>query len=104
MKPLSELVKSIKAKTENMLALQEALRKENVEFKEQTKRLKGRVEELEKANRKLEDQYKALQLAKSLSGEDDSSGSENKDKNLAIKLKINELVREIDKCIAQLNR
>lgn len=97
MNSLHEAVKKLKAKTEKILALQEALQKENVQFKEQTKRLKSRVEELEEANRKLEDQNKALLLAQNL------SGSES-DKNLAIKLKINELVREIDKCIAQLNR
>lgn len=97
MNSLHEAVKKLKAKTEKILALQETLQKENVQFKEQTKRLKSRVEELEEANRKLEDQNKALLLAQNL------SGSES-DKNLAIKLKINELVREIDKCIAQLNR
>jgi uncharacterized protein (DUF3084 family) len=104
MDTLSEVVKSIKAKTEKMLALQQALRQENVQFQEQTKRLKSRVEELENANRKLEYQNKALLLAQSVAGSESSPGSENKDRNLAIKLKINELVREIDKCIAQLNR
>lgn len=97
MKTLPELGKRIKAKTEKILALQEALLKDNMQLKGQVNRLKSRVEELEKSKTELEDQYKALQLARNISGE-------STDKNLAIKLKINELVREIDKCIAQLNR
>ena len=97
MKTLPELGKRIKAKTEKILALQEALLKDNMQLKDQVNKLKSRVEELEKSKVELEDQYKALQLARTISGE-------NTDKNLAIKLKINELVREIDKCIAQLNR
>lgn len=44
----------------------------------------------------LEEQYKVLKMAKSLEG----VSTENKD----VKLKINEMVREIDKCIALLNK
>ncbi len=44
----------------------------------------------------LNDKYKVLKMAKSLEG----SSNENKD----VKLKINEMVREIDKCIALLNK
>jgi hypothetical protein len=58
--------------------------------------LQNRVEELETLNSKLDEQNKAIRIARHVSGDTD--------KNLAIKLKINELVREIDKCIAQLNR
>ncbi len=44
----------------------------------------------------LSDKYKVLKMAKSLEG----ASSENKE----VKLKINEMVREIDKCIALLNK
>jgi len=44
----------------------------------------------------LNDKYKVLKMAKSLEG----ASNENKD----VKLKINEMVREIDKCIALLNK
>ena len=44
----------------------------------------------------LEEQYKVLKMAKSLEG----VSTENKD----VKLKINEMVREIDKCIALINK
>lgn len=44
----------------------------------------------------LNEKYNVLKIAKSLEG----ASSENKE----VKLKINEMVREIDKCIALLNK
>jgi uncharacterized protein YoxC len=96
MKSISSIVKGLKAKTEKMLHLQETLQADNAQLKLKVSQLQSRVEELETSKGKLEDQYKTLKLARNVSGDND--------KNLAIKLKINELVREIDKCIAQLNR
>jgi uncharacterized protein YoxC len=96
MKSIASIIKGLKSKTEKMLHLQEALQKDNVQLKLKINKLQSRVEELETSKSKLEDQYKALRIAQNVSGDND--------KNLAIKLKINELVREIDKCIAQLNR
>lgn len=79
-----------------MLHLQEALQKENLRLHEQITRLKNRADELEKLNKKIEDQNNVLKISKNISGDNE--------KNSALKLRINELVREIDKCIAQLNR
>lgn len=83
-------------KTEKILHLLEARQKENVQLRVAVNQLKNRVEELESANKNLENKYKSLKIAKVASGDNE--------KNLALKLRINELVREIDKCIAQLNR
>jgi len=96
MKSVASIIKGLKAKTEKMLTLQEALQQDNTQLKLKVSKLQSRVEELEGSKSKLEDQYKILKLAQNVSGDND--------RNLAIKLKINELVREIDKCIAQLNR
>ena len=96
MKSIASIISGLKAKTEKMLHLQEALRNDNAQLKLKINKLQSRVEELETSKGKLEDSYKTLQIAQNISGDND--------KNLAIKLKINELVREIDKCIAQLNR
>ena len=96
MKSIPALVKGLKAKTQKIVHLQEALQKDNLRLTEQLTRLKSRVDELEKLNKKLEDQNNVLRISKSVSGDNE--------KNLALKLRINELVREIDKCIAQLNR
>ena len=103
MKSVSSILKGLKAKIEKLLTLQEALQKDNIQLKLKVSKLQSMVDELEGSKSKLENQYKALRLAQNISGLNDSPGSDN-DKNLAIKLKINELVREIDKCIAQLNR
>lgn len=83
-------------KTEKILHLLEARQKENERLKDNINQLKNRVEELESANKSLENQYKSLKIARSVSGDNE--------KNLALKLRINELVREVDMCIAQLNR
>ncbi|MBI3510834.1 MAG: hypothetical protein HY064_09220 [Bacteroidetes bacterium] len=96
MKSIIALAKSVKAKTQKMLHLQEALQKENLRLHEQITRLKNRADELEKLNKKIEDQNNVLKISKNISGDNE--------KNSALKLRINELVREIDKCIAQLNR
>lgn len=96
MKSIASIVASLKSKTEKMLHLQEALQKSNAQLTLKVSKLQSRVEELEALNRKLDEQNKVIRIAQNVSGDTD--------KNLAIKLKINELVREIDKCIAQLNR
>jgi hypothetical protein len=83
-------------KTEKILHLLEARQKENERLKDTVNQLKNRVEELELANTDLENKNKSLKIARAVSGDNE--------KNLALKLRINELVREIDKCIAQLNR
>ena len=46
-------------------------------------------------NKQLSEKNKVLKLAKALSG--------NEEKSTDVKLKINELIREIDKCIAQVS-
>lgn len=73
-------------------------------LKENVDSLQNRVSELEFALQQerssleeLQQKYKVLKLAKSLEGEKTESGTD-------LKLKINEMVREIDKCIALLNK
>lgn len=103
MKSGSSILKGLKVKTEKLLTLQEALHNDNAQLKLKVSKLQTSLKSLEVSNSKLENEYKVLKLAQSISNANDSLGSDNK-KNLAIKLKINEFVREIDKCIAQLNR
>jgi len=54
------------------------------------------IQELKIKNNYLEEQNKAIRLAKDI--------KEDGENSLDLKLKINELVREIDKCLALLNR
>jgi hypothetical protein len=96
MRSITSLVDQIRFKTEKSIHLQNTLRKDNLQLKLAVTELKRKVEELETQKAKLEERNKVLQLAKKISAEDHNK--------LALKLTINELVREIDKCIAQLNR
>ena len=54
-------------------------------------------QELEEIVKQLKEQVKMLKLAKQIDGEE-------KENNKDVKLMINEMVREIDKCIALLNK
>ena len=75
-----------------------------MESSENEKKLKSQIEllEAEKTNLKEEivkfqEQIKLLKLAKQLDGE-------GVDKTKEVKLMINEMLREIDKCIALMNK
>lgn len=74
------------------------------ESSENERKLKSQIEQLgeEKTNLKeeivkLQEQIKILKLAKQLDGE-------GVDKTKEVKLMINEMLREIDKCIALMNK
>ena len=80
------------------------LQKSLTESSEKEKKLKSQIEQLgeEKSNLKeeivkLQEQIKILKLAKQLDGEE-------VDKTKEVKLMINEMLREIDKCIALMNK
>lgn len=75
-----------------------------MENSENEKKLKSQIEllEAEKTNlkeeiAKFQEQIKLLKLAKQLDGE-------GGDKTKEVKLMINEMLREIDKCIALMNK
>lgn len=85
----------INQKIDRLIAKHEALKEENQSLKQQMNDASKAVKEKDQVIDKLNEQIKVLSMAKSLSGD---SGA-NKD----MKLKINELVREIDKCISLLN-
>lgn len=70
---------------------------ENSALNEKIKSLSSEKSELLAINNELKEQIKMLKLAKQLDGE---KLEENKD----VKLMINEMVREIDKCIGLLNK
>ena len=65
---------------------------EIVSLKEKVSALNTEIKEFQNVIDEMNEQIKMLKLAKKIDGEDNSSSKE-------VKLMINEMVREIDKCI-----
>lgn len=91
-----DIIVTLKDKIKKLLSLYNGLKAENAELKKQTEeyiiQLKNKEAELDF----LKNKYNKLKLAKSLLA---STGDSHD-----AKIKINRIVREIDKCIALLNR
>ena len=92
----SDLLKEFKGKLDKLIALYLRLKKEKLLQSEENSQMKEQIRLLILKNEDLVKQTEDLKFAKSLLGaEDDSHGA---------KLKINRIVREIDNCIALLNK
>jgi uncharacterized coiled-coil DUF342 family protein len=94
MKDLSALVANLRRKAEKLVEKHQVVMEQNKQLSNEVLELK---EELNKRNQQLsemENKIKVLKISKSVDSES------TKD----VKLKINEMVREIDKCIAQINK
>ena len=96
MRNLSLSVSDIRSKIEKIVHLHERVKDENFKLIAEKEDLLKAIESKKNMINNLEERTKILKLAKSLSGVNESS--------LDTKLKINDLVREIDRCIALLNR
>ncbi|HNY01493.1 MAG TPA: hypothetical protein PKG48_02840 [Bacteroidales bacterium] len=94
MTEVAHLVSGIEFKLGKLIGRHLQLRKENEELTREISGLKEMIEGHEKTIRELEDKLKALRIAKTI---------EKKEGTVEAKLKINELVREIDRCIGLLN-
>lgn len=88
-------VKDLKHKVEELVDMHRHALDENSALKSQNAELRNRINEQEKEIERLTESYKVMKL---------SEGVRSKGDTRETNLKINELVREIDKCIAQLNR
>ena len=94
MKDVATLVSGIDYKIRKLIEQQDSLLARQKAGAAEVQQLKQANLEQQKQIKKLEETIKTLKLAKTL---------ENKEGNVEAKLKINELVREIDKCIGLLN-
>ena len=94
MKDVATLVSGIEYKMGKLIEQHHIQRFENKKNIAEIQELKKVVKEQKQTIRELEDRIKILRIAKTL---------ETKEGNVEAKLKINELVREIDKCIGLLN-
>ena len=92
----NNLLVDFKLKVKQIIAKHETLKQEKNQLLEKIGNLENTITQLQKENRLIEQKYENLKLARML----DVSDDENKD----AKNRIQKLVREIDKCIALLNK
>ena len=91
----SLIIESLQSKVEKLIIQHNKAKEDVKQLKEENTSLQGKLTYTKVQAKELSEKNKVLKLAKSLSGKEGKSTD--------IKLKINELIREIDKCIAQVN-
>ncbi len=89
------LLDDFKAKLRLLIKRYDQLKQDKQQLLEKINLLENELSELKSENDRLVKKYDDLKIAKVLSADDD-------EKQL-VKQRINKIVREIDKCIAQLN-
>lgn len=94
MKDLSNLVSTLRQKAEKLVEKHELLTKENENLTNEIVQLKEEFAEKNQQLVAMNDKMNLLKIA----------GSVDNESTKDVKLKINEMVREIDKCIAQISR
>jgi len=91
------LVENIEKKVSKLIQLYQSVQKEKEEILKENNKLKSDLSDKDESIKKLEEKIKLLRITKSVSTQDDKRNKESRQK-------INEYVREIDKCIALLNK
>lgn len=94
MKDLSQLVSSLRIKTEKLVEKHELTVAKNDKLGAEVVQLKEELTEKNQQMKAMNDKLSLLKIA----------GSVDNESTKDVKLKINEMVREIDKCIAQISR
>ena len=92
---LNNLISNIEKKLTNLLYSYQNLKDKNLKLEDENKKLISKIEDNSQIINSLNDKIKIMSISKSV----DVSKNDIKQ----TKLKINEYIREIDKCIAQLN-
>jgi len=92
----AEQLNTIIDRTERLIAICAVLQEENDLLKLENQSLMAALNASKDKSKDLDEKLRVLKLAKSF--------SETNEKNLDIKQKINEFVREIDKCIVLLKK
>jgi len=90
------IIADLRNNLKQIINLYQKKKEENKELKEENENLKKTVLSLKKETDNFNVKYDTLQLAKTFT---EASGSSHD-----AKIKVNRIVREIDKCIALLNR
>jgi predicted RNase H-like nuclease (RuvC/YqgF family) len=90
-----EVISSLEKKVKELVKRHTELKRKNSALETELSELRKTVDSQKEAIKNLEEKNKIIKLAKSLADSNPDTA--------AMKQKINELVREIDKCIAQMN-
>lgn len=90
-----EIIDSLQTKLEKLLSKYELLQIENQQLLEKSERLAEELTKQKETVGAIEDKYESLKVANAIVG--------SKEDKHVTKLKINTLIREIDKCIIQLS-
>ena len=96
MSSAAEQLNSVLHKTARLIELCSALQEENDLLKLDNHQTKKTLEAVKNNNAALDEKLRVLKLAKSIEG--------TSEKSLDIKQKINDFVREIDKCVVLLKK
>tara|TARA_Y100001968_G_scaffold316219_1_gene343769 strand:+ start:1008 stop:1292 length:285 start_codon:yes stop_codon:yes gene_type:complete len=93
---MKDLVQNIEEKVHRLILLYDDIKKKKEILKEENIQLKKEISKKEDSLKQLEESIKLIRISK-------STDTQDAEKNKASRQKINEYVREIDKCIALLN-
>ena len=92
-----DAIEEIKQKFNHILKNNKDLAQLNSSLKDELAKLKNSLDSKESQLIEFKEKYKILKMSKKLDGGEPGESKE-------LKLKINEMVKEIDKCIALLNK
>ena len=94
---MKSLVENIEKKVSKLIQLYQSVQKEKEEILTENNKLESDLSDKDETIKRLEEKIKLLRITKSVSAQDNERNKESRQK-------INEYVREIDKCIALLNK
>lgn len=91
-----EILGVLRSRIKEIMTALETERRKNEELENEREKLKIKLDQQTKVNQEIEHKYNNLKLARVLTG--------NNEEEHDARIKVNRIVREIDKCIALLNR
>ncbi|MGB0368680.1 MAG: hypothetical protein ACPGU4_10835 [Flavobacteriales bacterium] len=95
MENLDTYISGLSQRVEKLVAAQSDLKNENSELRSRNAELEQAVNDQKNVLIKLEEENKVVKIAKAVTDDDEDRKEQRK--------RLNELVREVDKCIALLN-
>ncbi len=96
MSDIKSIAFGLETKVEKLVDSYRKAKKELTILKTQNVQLSDKIDQQKQSIKELEDKSKVLRITKSLSTTNENTTD--------LKLKINELIREVDKCISLLNK